>query len=564
MAYFLKKSNTPKGLYLQIYESFYNPEKNQTSHHSIKALGYVSKLKLQGIDDPVSYYEAEVQKMNEERKKESVRTIGPSSAVRHLGYFPFKAILNKLKIQSFINLYQLTTGFDFSLYDVMSSLIYARAVNPCSKHRTYCEVLPNLFEQYDFSYDQLLEGLGFLGNEYEKIVELFTTQVKEVYGIDTGHTYFDCTNFYFEIDREDDFRRKGPSKENRKDPIVGLGLLLDANLIPIGMKMYPGNESEKPVLRDVINGLKERTGVTGHTVQVADKGLNCAENIYNAKKNGDGYIFSKSVKQLPETEKTWVLLDSGYTERRDENGKLQYRWKECIDTFPYTYKDSSGKKHTFNLTEKRVVTYNPSLARKQRMEITKMADKAEKMYASMAKKNEYGECSKYVKFTSTSNGKKTDEKVATEIDHEKIEHDLRIAGYNLLVTSEIHMSAKEIYDTYHQLWRIEESFRIMKTDLDARPVYLQKENNIKGHFLICYLTVLIGRILQFKILENKYSSSDVFGFVRNFNVAEAEGKYVNLSVRSRFIEDFVSLTKLPLMNLLLTQREINKVLNFRI
>ena len=563
MAYFLKQSNLKKGLYLQIYESFYNPEKNQTSHRSVKALGYVNDLISEDIPDPVAFYKAEVSKMNDERKKEKTRLISSSSAIRHIGYFPFKAILENLNISRYIDFFHLTNDFDFKLSDVLSSLIYARAVNPCSKHRTFHEVMPCLYESYDFSYDQLLEGLGFLGNEYEKIVELFTSQVRDKYGLNTSQTYFDCTNFYFEIDREDDFRRKGPSKENRRDPIVGLGLLLDANQIPIGMKMYPGNESEKPVLRDVINGLKQRHNIEGHTVQVADKGLNCAENIYNARQNGDGYLFSKSVKQLPETEKTWVLLEHGYHDVRDKDGTLKYRWKECVDKFPYTYTDSNGKRHTLNLTEKRVVTFNPSLAKKKKIEIERMVEKAITLSSSMAKRNEYGETSRYVLFKSTSKGKKTEDKVKTELNQEQIQKDLELAGYNLLVTSEIKMSAQDIYDTYHNLWRIEESFRIMKTDLDARPVYLQKEENIKGHFLICYLTVLLGRILQFKILKNKYSSSEVFGFIRNFNVAEAEGKYINLATSTSFIKDFAKLTDLPLEHYLLTQKKLNKVLNFR-
>lgn len=563
MAYFLKKSNTKKGLYLQIYESFYNAEKDQTSHRSFKALGYVSDLIANGIDDPVSFYKEEVDRMNQERNKDKVQMISSSSAIRHLGYFPFKSIMNNLNISNFISLYQLTNDFDFSIYDVLSALIYARAVNPCSKHRTFREVIPCLLENYSFSYDQLLKGLGFLGNEYEKLVELFTTQVMEKYGLDTDVSYFDCTNFYFEIDREDDFRRKGPSKENRRDPIIGLGLLLDSNLIPIGMKMYPGNESEKPVLRDVVNSLKSRHGINGHTVQVADKGLNCSENILSARKNGDGYLFSKSVKQLPETERTWVLLDNGYREVYDTEGNLKYKWKECVDKFPYTYTDENGKKHKINLTEKRVVTYNPSLARKKKLEILKMVEKAKGLSAAMAKRNEYGETSRYVIFKSTSKGQKTDDKVKTEINQEQISKDLEVAGYNMLVTSEIKMDAVDIYNTYHNLWRIEESFRIMKTDLDARPVYVQKEDTIKGHFLICYLTVLLERILQFKILKNKYSSSEIFEFVKNFNVASAEGKYINLARSNNFIKEFAEQTNLPLEHYILTQKKINKVLNYR-
>lgn len=186
--------------------------------------------------------------------------------------------------------------------------------------------------------------MSFIGGNYEKFIELFTAQVEEIYGVDTSKTYFDYTNFFFEIDREDDFRRKGPSKENRNDPIVGLGLLLDSNQIPIGMQMYPGNESEKPILRDVIDHLKKQNNITGKTIHVADKGLNCAENIVFSKKNGDGYLFSKSVKGLSEKEKVWVLLEQDFNEAKDMNGKVLYRYKSCIDKFPYTV-DHNGKKN---------------------------------------------------------------------------------------------------------------------------------------------------------------------------------------------------------------------------
>lgn len=201
---------------------------------------------------------------------------------------------------------QTATHFRFNVFDMMSALIYARAVHPCSKSRTYDEIIPKLFEKYDFSLDQLYEGLGYIGSEYEKVIEFFNHQVSQKYDFDTLHTYFNCTNFYFEIDREDDFRLKGPSKENRKEPIVGLGLLLDANQIPIGIKMYPGNESEKPLLRNIIDDLKKRNHISGRTILVADKRLNCFNNILHALRSGDGYIFFKSVKNLSETEKTYI------------------------------------------------------------------------------------------------------------------------------------------------------------------------------------------------------------------------------------------------------------------
>ena len=558
MAYFLKRSNLKKGLYLQIYESFYNPLKNQTSHRSYKALGYVDDLKASGIDDPVSYYKEEVRKMNEERKKEKIKLISDVSLEKYLGHFLLYAIMDKLKVKPYFDILNKASGFDFSLYEVFSSLVYARALSPCSKLRTYTEVLPCLFQNVDFSYDQLLRGIGFLGSEYDKFVELFTTCVFDKYSLDTSRTYFDCTNFYFEIDREDDFRKKGPSKENRKDPIIGLGLLLDADQIPIGMKMYPGNESEKPVMRNVINDLKKRHGFKGRTIQVADKGLNCAENIFNARQNKDGYIFSKSVKQLSEKEKVWVLLESGYRSVYDKEGKFHYYFKECIDKFPYNYTDKNGKMHKLELTEKRVVTFSPSLAKKKRYEILRMVEKAKKLSSSMAKRNEYGESSRYVLFKSKNDGK-----VITEINTEKIEEDLKLAGYNLIVTSETDMSAKEIYDTYHNLWRIEESFKIMKSDLDARPVYLRKEETIKGHFLICYIAVLLERLLQFKHLEGNYSTNEIINFIKNFKVVEADGRYINVSTSKRIATELSKTYSLPLDHLILTNRDIQKVLNFR-
>ena len=256
-----------------------------------------------------------------------------------------------------------------------TSLVYARSVNPCSKRRIFHEVLPCLFEAGDFSYDQLFDGLSFMGINYKKFVEIFTTTTRAIYGLDTSKTYFDCTNFYFEIDREDDFRRKGPNKENRKDPIIGLGLLLDNNQIPIGMEMFTGNESEKPVLREIIESLKTRSNIKGRTIHVADKGLNCAENIASAKKSGDGYLFSKSVKTLPEKEKEWVLLTSDYKKVTDTDGKVLYYYKSCVDKFPYTIVHEGCKK-TVKFIEKRIVTYNPDLAAKKRHEINKLVEKA--------------------------------------------------------------------------------------------------------------------------------------------------------------------------------------------
>ena len=567
MAYFLKKTNNKKGTYLQIYESYYDPERKAGAHRSYRPIGYVHELQATGIEDPISFFKDEVQKLNQEfrdkKQSEKYRQISEESPEKFLGYFPLKNLNDSLGCKKYIDLMQTATNFRFNVFDMISALIYARTVHPCSKSRTYDEVIPKLFEKYGFSLNQLYDGLEYIGSEYEKVIEIFNHQVSRKYPFDISHTYFDCTNFYFEIDREDDFRLKGPSKENRKEPIVGLGLLLDAKQIPVGMKMYPGNESEKPVLRSVIDELKQRSHISGRTIRVADKGLNCFNNILHALKSGDGYIFSKSVKTLPETEKTWVLLGNDYKDVTDQKGEVLYRIKECVDDFPYRYTDETGQRKTIRLTEKRIVTYNPKLAEKQKFEINKQVEKAKKLRACEAKKSEYGDSAKYVTFISADKkGEKTDGKIKVELNESAIEKAKQLAGYNMIVTSETRMSASEIYAAYHNLWRIEESFRMMKSQLDARPVYLQKEDTITGHFLICYLAVLLTRLFQIYVLNDKYGTEEIFDFIRDYRVAQvSERRYINLTRRSSFIKDLTALTGLPLTSYFLGNEDINKMLS---
>ena len=569
MAYFLKKTKNKKGIYLQIYESYYDPERKGGAHRSYKPIGYVHELQANGMEDPIAVFGEEVQKLNQEYKKkkqaEKERKISEESPERLLGYFPLKNLNDSLGCKKYIDLMQSATHFRFNIFDMMSDLIYARVVHPCSKLKTYWEVIPKLFGKHAFSLDQIYSGLEYIGSEYEKVIEIFNHQVALKYPFDTSHSYFDCTNFYFEIDKEDHFRLKGPSKENKKEPIVGMGLLLDANQIPIGMKMYPGNESEKPVIREIIDELKQRSHISGRTIQVADKGLNCFHNILHALKAGDGYIFSKSVKTLPETEKTWVLLENDYVDVKNKKGEVLYRIKECVDDFSYSYTDNAGHRKTLKLTEKRIVTFHPKLAEKQIYEITRQVEKAKKLRACEAKKSEYGDSSKYVTFISTDKkGTKTAGKVKVEINEKAIENAKKLAGYNMIITSEIHMGASEIYASYHNLWRIEESFRIMKSQLDARPAYMQKQETITGHFLICYLAVLLTRLLQIHVLKDEYGTEEIFDFIHDFRVAKiSDRKYINLTRSSSFIRELSSRTGLPLTSYFLGNEDINKMLSHR-
>ena len=558
MAYFLKKCTKNGKEYLSIVNSFYDGKRGHTVHETYASFGTGKPLIEQGIKDPVKYLEEKVKDLNNDVNLNKVKQISDTAPYKYAGYFLIKSVLDKLDIEPIMNIYDLTTNYQFRLFDVLSSLVYSRCIKPCSKHKTFLDVIPYLSEMYHFSYDQLLTGLSYFGENYEKITEIFTKQVKKKYKLNSDVCYFDCTNFYFEIDKEDDVRRKGPSKENRKAPLLGMGLLLDKNQIPVGLKLYPGNESEKPKLREVIDELKIKNEINGRVIQVADKGLNSASNIYKTLKEKDGYIFSKSVKQLPEKEKVWVLLENDYKEVKDKDGNVLYKTKECVDTFPYEFVDEDNKKIRFSVKEKRVATYNPSLAKKQLYEINKLIEKAEELNSYKAKKDEYGECSKYVTFKG-----KDGSKVTTELNEKKIEEDKKLCGYNLIVTSEIKVDQNIIYKSYHNLWRIEESFRVMKSELDARPVFMKRKETIHGHFLICYLSVLLSRLLQIYELKDEDSMQSIFEFIRDFKLVKVGNKYVNLATNKELIQKLTSKTKLPLTNAVISNSQYEKIMSYK-
>ena len=576
MAYYLRKENKKKGTYLQMYESHWDKEKKQPRSKSVMAFGYVHELISDEIPDPVAYYTDFVAEKNKERAAAFTEETRPRAFVApveyNLGQFLLYTLLEELNVKEVIDILAAQMRFQFRIYDMIAQLIFSRIIYPCSKSKTVSSVFPHLYNSSPISEDQVYDGLSFIGGSYRKYIELFNHCYEQHYQRDFSNVFFDCTNYYFEIDLPYEDKQKGPSKENRHDPIIGQALLLDADLVPVAMQMYPGNESEKPYIRKVIEEMKSRYKVSGKTVQVADKGLNCARNIYAAvKEANDGYIFSKSIhgRNLSEKEKKWLLLENEqniWKDYRDKDGNLLYRLKSCVDSFSYQFKEidpETGRDvvKTFSVKEKRIVSYNPALAKKQKAEIQKMADKAANYatYKAMTRED-LGDSAKYLKITNKDkNGKKITPVIG--IDKEKVNEDLKYAGYNLMVTSELDMEPLQIYQTYHSLWKIEESFRITKSYLDARPIYVHKKETIYGHFLICYLSLFLLRVLEIKVFKNQINSYDLIDFIRDFRVVnKGDGSYINISRNQTVNEKVKKATGLTNLDaLFLTEKEINNL-----
>ena len=571
MSFFLKVSNQNnsalKGKYIQIYESYYDNISKSGKNRCYKSIGYYNDIVSQGISDPIAYYKDLVISLNTEAKakkeNEKIKKIGDNIS-KNLGYLIAKNILNKLNIKDVFNFIYSSNRYAFDMYSCFESLVYSRLIDSKSKLKTYEDVFPLLLENSDISLDQIYLCVKNLGMEYQKIVELLNHKFEKAYGKrNTDNVFFDCTNYYFEIDTPFEDKQFGMSKENQKAPIIGMGLLLDNDLIPISFRMYPGNQSEKPMIRKMINEMKEQNSISGRTIQIADKGLNCAQNIVEAYKNGDGFIYSQSVNTLPKKIEDIVLDEYGYDITYDKNGEIVFKIKDYIYEKEYEVISEDGRKSKKTIKQKMVIYYSRDLERKKRVDITKKVDKAMTKAGGITKKASLGSGDKYINLeVITKAGEESEDVIIKKIDQAQIEHDLSLCGYNILLTSEIEKDNKDIYEAYHKLWKIEETFRALKSNLDARPIYHRNKESIYGHFLICYTAIFIIRLLELKEFKNELNDQELFGFIKETNCVLLDGVYYNTTRKNNVLEVINERVNGKYDHLCLKDKDIEKMMSF--
>ena len=582
MYYFLKKTKpTKKDIYLQIYVSYYDAATKSKKQKCHQSLGYVERLKTDEVKDPTEFYQKIVNELNKKEKENKELKISDKSTSKFLGHFLIKGMFDLLNMDKDLNFVGSSYKCHYKFSDLFRTLCYAQILSPGSKLKFFENVIPNIYNANTYSYDQILDYVNFLGSDYHKYIEVLNKHINDNWkrNLDTG--YFDCTNYYFEIDLENDTLKKGPSKENKRCPLLGQALLLDADQIPLDTEFYPGNESEKQYLRKRIEDIKNKNNIKGRIIQVADKGLNCARNIYAAVvEANDGYIFSKSIKTAGKDVKNWVIKPDDelnvWIDVKDKSGKLIYKYKvfksmttkgKVVDygIFKYHCKlnEDDEKEIEFEVKEKRILTYNPSLAAKKKKEILKQVSNISNTISyKEALKEELGDGAKYVNFKAVDKeGKQV--KIATSINQDKVDEDLKLAGYNLIVTSELKASPEQIYKTYHNLWRIENSFRVLKTYLEARPAYAQLRETIYGHFLICYISLTLLRLLEFKIFNDEIAIDSIIDFIRDYKITENfDGSYINNATYSGTYEAInkkLELSKLG--NVYLSKKDVDNILN---
>ncbi len=535
MSLFVRQTPTKNGrIFVSIADGKYNKEKKNTVQKTFKSYGYLDELE-KIYKNPIEYLNEVCAKENAKRnarKKEPIPM--EKRELLNLGYFPFKRMFDELKIKQFLDATQLLSGGkeEYVLSEIFEALIYSRVIYPTSKIESYHKTIPSFFHKFDFGSSQMykaIEMLGKNGND-EIIFEGMRRQYEKNYLVKKDRVYFDCTNFYFEIDKPTEFLRPGPSKENRPNPLIGLGLLMDQEGVPIAYKVYPGNESEKPVFGDVLTNMKEQFRVKERVIRIADKGLNCSKNIAKTFLDNDGYIFSETVRGANEMVKKWILDPDGYKEVLDQDGEIIYKYKSFIDYFnKVNINIGDGKKVIREIPQKRIVFWSKDYAIKTKIERDRViAKQKENLKQESTYKNSiYGYGSKYIQEEiKGKNGEILDAEKDRFIDFSKVEIDEQLDGFNMLVSSELKAPDKEIIDAYKSLWKIEESFRILKTTLQTRPVNHKLLQSIKGHFLICMSALFLARIVEIKRLKNKVSTSSLIKSLRQYKAVKLlDGSY---------------------------------------
>jgi len=475
---------------------------------------------------------------------------------KNFGYAVLSQIYHDLEINKFLINRQRSTKIDFSSNNIMKLLVYSRLLNPASKRKTF-EARTRYFEKDNYSLDDVYRCLSFL-NKHSSTLQLWINdRIKQLYGRDSDLVYYDVTNYYFEIDDTDELRKKGVSKEHRPNPIVQMGLFMDAMGIPITFQLFPGNINDCLTLRPNLSRIQKEYGL-GKVIIVADKGMNTGDNIYYILSAKNGYVFSMSLRGADKELKNYVLNEDGY-----EWYGTEYKRKSRLYPRTILVTATNGKKIKKVVDEKQVVFYSEKYAQRAKAERAATITKALDLINNPGKytrATSYGAAG-YVK--NINFDKNTGEIISPQkilqLDEDKLREEEALDGYYAIITSEYKVSADRIIEIYRGLWKIEESFRITKSDLEARPVYVSREDHIQAHFLTCFVALVIARILEMK-LEHKYSIGQLLDSLNKAECTHMKQNYYLFDYYDDVLEDIKNVFNIDFSKRVRSLGEIKKFL----
>jgi transposase len=569
---------------LSFVEGYRDPVTKKVEHKVIENLGYVDEY-LDLYEDPVKHFKEVARQLTLEKKRQDAEneiflgTVNADEvmdenedAMQHLGFLPLSSIYHELKLDQFLINRQRSLSIDYSLNDVMQLLVYTRILAPGSKIASYRKK-DKIARPFKCDWYDVYRALDYFTDYREDIILHLHEQVRIHYKRKTDVVFYDVTNFYFEIDKEDDFRKKGFCKHNTRKPLVQMGLLLDSDAIPITYQLFKGNTHDSQTMMPVLAKTREDYGL-GRIIVVADKGLNSGDNIAFLMAKGDGFIFSQKIRGANKELQSYVFDPSGYVEKKgvvktadlwneqEEKREPVFRIKSRPYPQEFWVTHANGKKHQIPIDVKQIVCYNELYARRQKHKRAELLEKAQKIIVNPKSytKQEAQGALRYIKDIEydPETGECINTKRIPYLDTDKIAEDEKYDGYYAIITSEVDMPDHEVAKRYHELWEIERSFRITKSDLETRPVNVSLENRIEGHFLTCYIALLILRLLA-KRLDEKHAPEQIINSLRKYQACFIKDNVYRVAYYDTILKDIGDALNLCLNRKYLRTGEIRKL-----
>ena len=561
----LKVGKSNGRTYLSIAHG-YRDENGKVRTKTVKSLGYLEDL-AKNYPDPITHFKNVVAEMNRKEADENPpaiinldknKLVEPGNDYRHnLGYSALSKIYHELGLNVFFYNHSRKLKIEYNFNNIIKLLVFSRILFPGSKKKTF-ENKDMYFEKFDFTLDDVYRSLTFLNKKKNSLQHYLHDKMKELYGRTTELVYYDVTNYYFEIDEPDNLRKKGVSKEHRPNPIVQMGLFMDTKGMPISYGLFAGNTHDCETMIPLMAEMKREYDM-GRVIIVADKGINTAPNIVYSLLRGDGYVYSQTIRGGNKELKDYALDRRGYRAHGDSN-----RIKSRLYPREIALTDINGKRQKVRIDEKQVIFYSLKYDRRAKAEREPALRKAMDLVNNPGKYNKATSCgaAKYVK--NLQFDKDSGEIVTTTVskpvlNEEKIREEELYDGYYAIVTSEYKKTDDEIIEIYRGLWRIEESFRVTKSDLETRPVYMSREDHIEAHFLICFLALAIARILEYR-LDRKYSISRISESLRNASCSVLEENWYVFDYTDDIIDDLNEKLGIDLKHKYLRLGDIRKML----
>ena len=534
----LKITKSPNSIAFYVIKDIKKNGKRTTK--IVKKLGNEKDiLKKSNGEDPIVWVKKYIEELNKKEKEGHVEVVEKYSSSKRItknvqkvfngGYLFLQDIYYGLKLDKICKDISKQYKFEYDLNSILSRLIYTRILNPSSKLSSY-EASKKLIEQPNFELQHIYRALEVIANETESIESCVYKNSLNLINRNTKILYYDCTNYFFETEQAEGLKQYGVSKEHRPTPIVQMGLFMDGDGFPLAFCINPGNTNEqttlKPLEQQIIKDFE-----FSHFVVCTDAGLASKENrIYNNIQNRS-YIVTQSLKKIKGHLKEWALSSSGW---HTLNSSKEVDLNDIDNSYENStvyYKERWIKED--GLEQRLIVSYSPKYAAYQRNIRNVQIVRAENLIAnpSSTAKSKQNDPKRFISTTHiTCDGEIANQRKLT-LNTKIIENEAMFDGFYAVCTT-LDDDISEIIKVNKRRWEIEESFRILKNEFKTRPVYLKNDDRIKAHFTVCFLSLLIYRILENK-LDYKFTSSEIIRTLREMNFSKlGEDGYIPIYTRN--------------------------------